>query len=755
MTALLIVLAAAAPFAFWLLRRQARNSANREGGTLRAADEGTGPGTEISEGIQVPANPSVTASDVETIGVTTPDETQEAEAPVLAREGNETAVSGQELPAVLHSTLDDAGTLAASLSPNSSAREPALTETHLLEKPQITAEPEVPARESDYASLSEVPPQQPCQDTPVLDNPEKGWTEESADLSAMGGTTVAAQAAEREALTGPDQDTASNGVRQTTMESGEGPAPAAGVAPVITPEAPAGSDGSATGAGQSGSYTAGTADRAVSADAASPANKVTSEETASEPDNPRIDLSPPSNNGSKATAVAEPEDEPSDSEQKPLPRYQPPGQKAPRAPNVRTPRQQAPPQASGAQDLDIRVHLTFDRSYFCSIGLLPERFRELEGDVDVTDGKSNLQLLAQEDWYEDLYYGDIGERLRRGVELKTRFPEGRQARWLLTGRDVYVLASHPRASAYVSTARLALGRADVVLCVAELVPQAEAILAAAGVRGYIRFDESHGAPRGWVGFRGVLPTVPLPLDLGADPFYALKPAPDIQIELEGGLRLRNSVYIAGYAPRIKLYGQHTETVKVLIDGSEAQRAAEGAFVSDGYDTPGPHTIYCEGLSCSGSYSIEEPPESWEPWPAYSVREADLCGPLVHPNSEVASQPLFSVPMSNPLLIGSEPGQVFLCPRRRSAHWKGFVPFEPVWALPAQPLICDKRTSRILQFHETPPAQVEARANYGTIWSTAILDAARKGLRIEGGSAAAGACWGEYKRIARNIRKGRR
>jgi hypothetical protein len=294
-----------------------------------------------------------------------------------------------------------------------------------------------------------------------------------------------------------------------------------------------------------------------------------------------------------------------------------------------------------------------------------------------------------------------------------------------------------------------------VLCGADLLHVVEAILIEAGCEGYTRLDESHGVPSGWVGLRGVTPTKAIALNLGSDPFYAIKPTPDIEIDLEGGICLRNSVWLAGYPPRIKLLGESTGTVRVLIDGKEAQSTAEGFVIVDGYDTSGHHSVYCEGLSCSCSYSIEEPPDSWEEWPAHHFPQADICGPLVQLTPETVSGRLFTGPMSNPLLLGAEPGQIFRCSPRNVALWKGYVPFYVVWALPAQPLQCNKKTARILQFANVPVALSKPGRKPALLWSNAILDASRKGLLIENGSSDSTARWGDYKKIARNIRRASR
>jgi hypothetical protein len=451
-----------------------------------------------------------------------------------------------------------------------------------------------------------------------------------------------------------------------------------------------------------------------------------------------------------------PSEEPSSAETEKKPaRYRPPPQRPPRQVSAPPAEQKAKPSAPTSLSLDIRVRLTFDRFGFCSIGLLPERTSALDEEIETKDGKSILGLVAQEDWYQDLQFDDIGDRLRQGFELKGLLSDDRHVRWLLSSRGIYVLAGHPKASGFVSTHRLHLGRSDVVLCIAEMLPQVEAMLVAGGCQGYSRFDESYGVPPGWVGLRGVLPTRALPLDQGSDPFYPLKAESDIQIELDGGLCLQNSVWLAGYPPQIKVLGASDEPPKVLIDGKRAEQTGEGAFRVESYDEPGQHNVYCEGLARSRSYSIEEGPESWDEWPAYHFHQADICGPLVELRDEAANRLPFAVPMSNPLLVGAEPGQIFRCSSRKATQWKGYVPFDVIWALPAQPLICNKKTARILQFGDARPTPLKAGAKTGMSWSNAILEAARKGLRIDNGSANSAECWGEYKKTARNLRRGRR
>lgn len=441
----------------------------------------------------------------------------------------------------------------------------------------------------------------------------------------------------------------------------------------------------------------------------------------------------------------------------PVARYRPPVQRPPRAPRARAREETWARPAQTESALEIQVHLTFDRSSFCTIGFLPKRLPESDQDIEVRSGKEIWRLLAQEDWYQDIEVENMGDRLHAGIDLRGVLADDREVRWQLKGRDIYVLAAHPRAAGYVSTPRLLLGRTDVVLCFEDVAREAEDVLVAAGCQGYTRIDESLGVPHGWVGFRGVTPTNALALDLGADRFYALKPAPDIDIEFEGGVCIRNSAWLAGYPPRIKLYGQQSEIGAVLIDGREARPSHDGSLVVDGYDRTGEHSVYCEGLSRSRTYSIEPPPDSWDHWTAYRFGSGGICGPLVQLDTEASlSKVPITVPMSNPLLVGAESGEIFHCSTRNVRRWKGFVPFKVVWALPGQPLTCDKKSARIIQFSDTQPVMPSSRpSNMATSWCNAILDASRKGLKIESEFADSVLRWREYRAAARRLRRAAR
>ena len=118
--------------------------------------------------------------------------------------------------------------------------------------------------------------------------------------------------------------------------------------------------------------------------------------------------------------------------------------------------------------------------------------------------------------------------------------------------------------------------------------------------------------------------------------------------------------------------------------------------------------------------------------------------------------LSQVPATNSVLLGAVPGELFLThprPNLRGARCLGVPPFDPVWALPPQPLHCDKRANRILLVAAVAAAPSSACSDRVTNrrdlvrWCQLILDASRKGLAVEPASPTVDNSWREYKRLA--------
>jgi len=189
-------------------------------------------------------------------------------------------------------------------------------------------------------------------------------------------------------------------------------------------------------------------------------------------------------------------------------------------------------------------------------------------------------------------------------------------------------------------------------------------------------------------------------------------------------------WLQGFPPRITLAGPIPDGERVLIDAIAAPVDSQGAYEIPGYDSAGDHTIWCAGVS--RSYLISRAPQSWEPWRAHDGRKGSVCGALSDYQVSNPQARLTTVPCSNNVLIGAEPGQVY-AGSGQGGEWTGIVPFAPVWALPANPFQCRKNAARIMLRAPIPVARAGAsRFKSLTVkaWCRAILDCQRKGLTLE-------------------------
>lgn len=462
---------------------------------------------------------------------------------------------------------------------------------------------------------------------------------------------------------------------------------------------------------------------------------------------------------------------------------------AARAPGV--PRE-APPDLQDREGRDralpIEVRLVFEKAGFCMVSLLPRRALALPAELAVSGSGDPPDLIAlQDEWYQDVALPDAGALLRGGIEWEGAFSDGRTVRWSLSGREIYVLCRHDDLNGFVSTPRLILGEEheQVILCTSERLEEVRGAIELTGSPDPVMLDGANGMPLGWVGLRGVFPRTPVaPSPLG-DILDALRPLAHVEIVLQGGIRLERLTWLSGYPPRIRLRGDVGAIGNVVIDGREGTLSPDGGYVIPGWNLPGQHQVWC--ASASRSYSIREGAEDWEAWDAYTWSMGDfsaegernrpaICGVLIRP-SRVAHKESRTVvvPASNSLLLGAVPGQIHTCGVRRDVRagiCTGFPWFDPVWAIPADVLQCDKRVARVLLMGDPRPAggqeppqgagglgrlQRAGREQARRIeaWCSAILTAGRKGLRTEPPRADVAGLWQEYKRHAKAIWRGLR
>ena len=434
-------------------------------------------------------------------------------------------------------------------------------------------------------------------------------------------------------------------------------------------------------------------------------------------------------------------------------------------PRARLPHAERSPPGDRAAPIHVRV--VFQRGGYCAVSLLPCRLPGLPERLIVSSTDGEVALVAlQDDWYQDVVPGNLGDLLREGLVWNCS-DIGQE--WLLSGREVFVLAHGTTHRGFVSCARLTLGRRQLVLCtVAQLGPVEDA-LRVAGCTGWSQLHQDDGAPSGWCLLRDVVPQKPVPQSSASDILNILRPLPEIEVALEGGVRLAHSNWLLGYPPAIKIYGDPEHTDAVLIDGKRATVSEPGGYVAPGWDAEGSHQVSC--TSTNKRYSLVRIQANWAYWPAYSFTMSsargddskfEFCGPVVRPvtiNGESNHRQVVQVPATNPILIGACPGQVFSM-RSRPDLWGarclGLPPFDAVWALPRQPLHCEKCANKILRVRAPTPGVGSASQKLVggrrdlKRWCLLILDATRKGLAVEPASPPTAELWKEYKQVARSL-----
>lgn len=475
------------------------------------------------------------------------------------------------------------------------------------------------------------------------------------------------------------------------------------------------------------------------------------------------------------------------------PAAQPPAPRTPRLyrPTARAPAPQpqfAPTSSSPEREtrdraMPIEVRLVFEKAGFCRVSLLPRRAAGMPIEFAVEGSGSPPELQAlQDEWYQDVLLPDIGRLLSEGIEWAGALPGGGAARLSLSGRGVFVLARHGELNGFVTTPRLILGEEHVVLCVAERLPDVRAAIALTESPAPMELNSDSGVPAGWVGLRDVRPKKAVAPSPDGDIINALRPLPDVEISLAGGIRIDRQTWLSGFPPAIELLGDASTLGGVTIDGQEATRSPEGSYVAPGWDSPGDHTVWC--TSTSRRYAIRCGAEDWESWDAYAWSLGEptasgtqsrpaICGVLVR-SPQVArphSRPTV-VAASNPILIGARPGEIAVCTPRgdvRAGFCVGFPWFEPIWAIPADALHCDKRSARVLLIgspvavdrgDQQPSrrgraARRRALACGSRAWCEAICAAGRKGLQTEPSGAEIADLWMGYKHYARALGRGPR
>lgn len=426
----------------------------------------------------------------------------------------------------------------------------------------------------------------------------------------------------------------------------------------------------------------------------------------------------------------------------------------------------------GQRALQIEVRLQQLRGGVWRLSLLPQRQPSFPTELKAYSVESSVNLVMLQDvWYQDVILQDMGNALRTGIEWHAMV-DGEPVRWLRTGRKLFVLRRHDFFSGQVSSPRLQLDEDQTVLCTNDLLPAVRNLLEQAGAAVPQILSSTAGIPDGWTALRGVRPKNPVPAEPGENILNVLRPRANLEIALIGGIRVGASNWLQHHPPRIELKGTVIGDTRLLIDGKQASQRPDGGLFADGWDAPGEHQIWCQDRS--RTYAIERPKEDWLPWPAHGRRTSSqgrwslsggttTCGALVLPpptgDKPNASARVFH--SANPLLIGRVPGQIYCCPVRtdvRTDVCLGTAEFDPVWAMPADVLHCDKSIARVRMVGRaemTPTAQYArdvVNSHLVATWWKAILDGSRKGVRVEPDTREAHQLWDHYKRVARSLRR---
>ena len=316
------------------------------------------------------------------------------------------------------------------------------------------------------------------------------------------------------------------------------------------------------------------------------------------------------------------------------PRLRPrPQEPLPTQPATRQPRRPDAP----AGTLDAELVLAFrPGGWGIQLSALFRRTAAMAEDLPIRFGCDAYELCAiGTDFYEPVALQDPSAALADGIAAETTANGG--ARWARGGRTLHAYTGKAGVAGFVSAARVVIGEENAVLCTAEIAESMQQACAAAGSPQPAEIL-GPGIPSGWRCFRGIRPTFAAAPPTCDEALLALVPHPDAAIELDGGIAMTRSTWLAGHPPSIRILGAAPGPNEVTIDGRPAACSREGEWAAPGWDAEGAHAISYAGLS--RRYDIAPAPTSWERWNAHTSGGLSLCGALA---STPAGLPAFAAP----------------------------------------------------------------------------------------------------------------
>jgi len=358
-------------------------------------------------------------------------------------------------------------------------------------------------------------------------------------------------------------------------------------------------------------------------------------------------------------------------------------------------------ESSRERSLSMHVHVVLRRRNRCQVSLLPSRVAEFDEEIEVNgpNGKE-IWSACQDEWFSDISPANIGLLLEKGGEWEALHKGEIQLRWVLSIREIYVLAPSSTICAFVSAPRLILCEDHVVLCTKRQEKFVKDALTEAGCTEPSVISGNNGVPTGWVLFHSVCPTCPIEHEKEAGIFNILRPIHDLKIILGGGIRMTHSIWINGHPPQIRIRGTIDDKIEVKIDGKVAVADANGNYTVEDWDSPGRHTVFCGGVT--QSYELVDGLQDWQGFEAFTYcpnpertegQYVSICGPFVAENDGMSEAVL--TPSCNALLLGATPGQFTFYPWQydtRSSEYLAIAGFPVTWTLPTNPLQCNKSIS---------------------------------------------------------------
>lgn len=414
--------------------------------------------------------------------------------------------------------------------------------------------------------------------------------------------------------------------------------------------------------------------------------------------------------------------------------------------------------------LSMSVRIIFRHRNNWHVSLLPPRSAELGDDVEIKGPNGTEEWNAcQDEWYGDIQPSNMHILIEKGAQWESCQTDGNEVRWVLAGREIYVLAPSTTISGYVSAPRLILSEDHLVLCTQRMKEAVRQALSEAGCLEATPVVSCSELLPGWILFQGVRPTVAIEHDDSAGILNILRPIYNIEILFQGGIRLGRSTWLKGYPPDIRIRGTSNTDIEVIIDGRSASADDNGKYKVSNWDEPGLHTVFCGGVS--QSYELCDGLQEWEYFKAFEyqvggqnmidVSSVMICGPIVKSIGEDCDVVL--TPATNTCLLGAVPGHIIISPHSpdvRTSEYLAVAEFPVAWTLPACPLRSNRSATSIRLVRPLAVASGSGSLRIGRQaklrWCYKILNASRKHLRVEPYNEVALQLWADYKQAARQL-----